>query len=74
MMSTQRSGADEPEATDNIAGREILAGWLATQPDNLFVTDRNFQRTLELYWGEERYRDHIGRLYQFGKLSATVVD
>lgn len=55
-------------------GREILATWLANQPDNFFTSDRNLQRILEFLWGEERYRAHIARLYRFGKTAATVVD
>ena len=62
----------EPNASD--AGRTILAGWQAAQPDNYFTADRNLQRILEFHWGEETYRTYIGQLYQFGKIAATQVD
>ena len=43
-------------------------------PDNFFVADRNLQRLLEFYWGQDGYHEHLPRLYDFGRLSATIVD
>jgi alkylation response protein AidB-like acyl-CoA dehydrogenase len=55
-------------------GRNRLADWERAQPDNFFVSDRNLQRLLEMYWGEEDYRRRLPRLLAFGATSATVVD
>lgn len=55
-------------------GREHLGQWLATQPENYFSADRNLRRMLEFYWGEEGLKQQASRLYQFGKMAATVVN
>ncbi len=73
ILRMNENGSDNsPSAIDS--GREILANWLNAQPDNFFTADRNLQRILEFYWGEERYKGHIGRLYQFGRESATIIN
>ena len=54
-------------------GRKLLQDWLAVQPTNFFTADRHLQRSLEFYWGQDRYRQHAGRLYEFGHLSATAL-
>ena len=64
--------ADEVEAVD--VARNALADWTAAQTDNYFVADRNLQRLLELYWGEETYKEYLPRLYRFGGVAATKVD
>lgn len=74
MRNGNEQGPQSGRKTAIDAGREILANWLAAQPDNFFVADRNLQRILEFYWGEEHYRQHAVRLYRFGKLSATLVN
>jgi len=55
------------------SGRKLLQDWLAAQPANFFTADRNLQRSLEFYWGQSLYRQHAGRLYEFGHLSATAL-
>lgn len=55
-------------------GRAALTDWDRAQPDNFFVADRNLQRTLAFYWGEELYRAEAGRLYRFGQAVSTTVD
>jgi acyl-CoA dehydrogenase len=64
----------EPEFPVIDAARRRLEEWQDAQPDNFFVADRSLQRLLEFYWGEETYREHLPRLYDFGRVSATVVD
>ncbi|MFW6063232.1 MAG: acyl-CoA dehydrogenase family protein [Chloroflexota bacterium] len=56
------------------SGRRRLEEWRSAQPDNFFVSDRNLQRLLEFYWGEERYREHLPRLLKFGAVAATKID
>lgn len=55
-------------------GRRRLAEWQAAQPDNFLISDRNLQRLLQFYWGEEQYRGHLPRLMNFGGVAATAVD
>jgi acyl-CoA dehydrogenase len=68
---TTPEDAGSPEVD---AARRRLQEWQAAQPDNFFVADRNLQRLLEFYWGEDTYREHLTRLYDFGRAAATVVD
>lgn len=56
------------------SGRRRLEEWRAALADNFFVSDRNLQRLLEFYWGQEQYRDHLPRLLRFGGVSATTVN
>lgn len=56
------------------SGRRRLEEWRDALPDNFFVADRNLQRLLEFYWGQDTYREHLPRLLRFGGVSATVVD
>lgn len=56
------------------SGRQRLEDWKESIPDNFFVADRNLQRLLEFYWSEERYRQHLPRLLEFGGVVATVID
>jgi acyl-CoA dehydrogenase len=62
----------EPTAVD--IGRSSLADWETAQPDNFFTVDLSLQRSLEYHWGEESYRRHARRLYDFGRVAATEVD
>ncbi len=71
--TTKANGSDESTSAIE-SGREILANWLTARQDNFFTADRNLQRILEFYWGEERYKEHIARLYRFGRESATIVN
>lgn len=73
-MSYPLTTPENAELPDIAAGRRRLGEWQKAQPDNFFVADRNLQRTLEFYWGEETYRERLPRLYDFGRVSATVVD
>ncbi len=63
--------AQEPDPIEG--GRRRLEEWRAALPDNYFVADRNLQRLLEFYWGEEQYRAHLPRLLRFGGEAATSV-
>lgn len=61
-------------ASNIVLGRNYLADWEGAQPNNFFTADNNLQRVLEFHWGEDVYRSHVPRLYQFGRAAATVVD
>ena len=56
----------------NIRGRNRLAEWLAAQPTNFFTADTDLQRKLELYFGEEKYREIAPTFYKFGQTAATL--
>ncbi len=58
----------------NIRGQNRLAEWLAAQPTNYFTADVDLQRKLELYFGEERYREIAPRFYKFGATAAVEID
>ncbi len=73
-MSYPLTTPEDGEFSEIAAGRRRLGEWLKSQPDNFFVADRNLQRLLEFYWGQDGYREHLPRLYDFGRLSATIVD
>lgn len=73
-MDADNRGDSTPEPAAIAHGRRLLEDWQQAQPDNFFVSDRNLQRLLEFYWGEETYGKHVGRLYEFGRVSAKVID
>lgn len=64
----------EPPTSNITLGRNFLADWEAAQPNNFYTADTNLQRTLEFHWGEETYRRHVPRLYQFGRIAATEIN
>ncbi|MDJ0756810.1 MAG: acyl-CoA dehydrogenase family protein [Ardenticatenaceae bacterium] len=55
-------------------GRNRLQEWLDAQPQNYFSADTDLQRKLELYFGAEKYREIMPRLYQFGITAAVEID
>lgn len=69
--ATTPSGAEQ---SANEIGRRLLDDWQSSRPDNFLVADRNLQRLLEFHWGEERYAEHLPRLYQFGRAVAEIDD
>jgi hypothetical protein len=71
---TQNSHSAELDRSDVDVGRESLAAWKDSQPDNFFAYDLGFQRSLEFLWGKEVYKKHAGRLFRFGSDLATKVD
>jgi acyl-CoA dehydrogenase len=76
--ATRTKEAPRPNSkvsTSNITlGRNFLVDWEGAQPNNFYTADTNLQRSLEFHWGEEGYRRHLPRLYQFGRVAATEVN
>lgn len=73
-MENRKGSGEDTEVTAIESGRRRLEEWKRAMPDNFLVADRNLQRLLEFYWGEEGYREHLPRLLAFGGVAATVVD
>ena len=57
------------DRTANEIGRELLDDWNAAQPDNFFAYDVGFQRSLEYFWGKEKYRKNAPALFQVACLA-----
>jgi hypothetical protein len=53
-------------------GRQDLARWRASVPDNFFTCDANLQRVLPLY--DPGYASYAAELAAFGRAVATVID
>jgi acyl-CoA dehydrogenase len=53
-------------------GREDLARWRASTPDNFFTCDANLRRVLPLY--DPGYAGYEAELAAFGRAVATVID
>ncbi|MCS6845365.1 MAG: acyl-CoA dehydrogenase family protein [Caldilineales bacterium] len=53
-------------------GRQDLARWRASAPDNFFTCDANLRRVLPLY--DPNYRCYEAELVAFGHAVATVID
>lgn len=53
-------------------GRQDLARWRASVPDNFFTCDANLQRVLPLY--DSSYASYAAELAAFGHAVATVID
>ena len=70
LSQTQINTVIEPHQI----GRHLLEDWQAALPTNYFLTDVNFQRSLEFHWGKERYRSYARQLVDFGEVAATTVD
>jgi acyl-CoA dehydrogenase len=73
-MSKYVHYASVETAPADVLGRNRLAEWLAEQPDNFFSADQDLQRKLELYFGPDKYRELMPRLYKFGHTAATEID
>ncbi len=58
----------------DVMSRNRLVEWQAAQPTNYFTADTDLQRKLELYFGEERYRQLAPDFYKFGAAAATTID
>lgn len=70
----QNGDSAEQDRSEADLGRESLAAWKESQPDNFFAYDLGFQRSLEFLWGRDTYKQHAGRLFRFGSLLASTVD
>lgn len=68
IWQAKTENGTEPQQT----GRHLLADWEAAQPDNYFLADLNFQRSLEFHWGKDKYREHARQLVDFGKAAAEI--
>jgi acyl-CoA dehydrogenase len=58
----------------NAQGRNDLAAWEASKPDNFFTADANLQAVLRRAMGEARYEAFAPRLKAFGAQTATALD
>jgi alkylation response protein AidB-like acyl-CoA dehydrogenase len=73
-MSTPSKELDRAPQADPVAkGRDALAEWERSQPDDFYDSDRHLQNILEFYWGAERLKSHAERLSKFGRM-ATAAD
>jgi len=70
----QNGDSPELDRSNLVIGRESLAAWKDSQPDNFFAYDLGFQRSLEFLWGKEKYKKQAGRLFRFGSVLASRVD
>lgn len=59
---------------NDVMGRNRLAEWLEAQPENLYSSDLDLQRKLELYLRRERYRALLPNLYKFGQVVSQEID
>ncbi len=76
LMSKKITHYEQPDDILNVQeiANNRLRDWREAQPDNFFTADRDFQRKLELYFGEQGYRKIMPRLYKFGKVVASQID
>lgn len=63
-----------PTLSAQVEGRNQLAAWRESIPNNFFTTDANLQRLLQMYLGEAAYHGAEAALSDFGTLVATVID
>jgi acyl-CoA dehydrogenase len=54
--------------------RQTLRDWLEGRPDNFFQANRNLQRVLQMYFGDQKYGALRDSLAAFGHVCATVID
>lgn len=55
-------------------GRDEIARWQSSQPDNYFLADEHFVTQLEHLWGPDVFEANRFRLEKFGGEAATLVD
>jgi hypothetical protein len=54
--------------------RQTLRGWLDDRPNNFFQANRNLQRVLQMYLGDQKYGALRDSLAEFGHVCAAVID